>query len=151
MEEEEEEEEREEEGEGGTDYRPGILLTALILVVAVGLALAIAGVLVSTGKGVQPITGVTVILPTGVGTDQSLNYQPPSITIVVGVNNTITWSDVDSVPHTVTSSQGAPVSFDSKTMTQGNAYTFTFTTPGTYEYFCRFHTWMKGTVVVKAA
>ncbi len=143
--------EEEEVEEKGRDYGPGKLLTALILFVALALALSIGWVLVSTGKtGPNVSTGTTVILPTGVGTDRTLTYQPASITVVVGVNNTISWVDKDSIPHTVTNSTGAPVVFD-KTMTQGDTFTFTFSSPGTYHYFCRFHDWMKGTIIVKAS
>ncbi|HYW82619.1 MAG TPA: plastocyanin/azurin family copper-binding protein, partial [Spirochaetia bacterium] len=31
----------------------------------------------------------------------------------------------------------------------GASYTHTFTTPGTYTYYCAYHLWMVGTVVVK--
>jgi plastocyanin len=141
----------EEEEEKGRDYGPGKFLTALILFVALALALSIGGVLISTGKGGATVTtGTTVILPSGVGTDRTLDYQPATITVVVGVNNTISWLDMDSIPHTVTNSTGAPVVFD-KTMTQGDTFTITFSSPGTYHYFCRFHDWMKGTIIVKAA
>jgi len=78
-------------------------------------------------------------------------YAPDVITVVVGVNNTVTWTNNDSVPHTVTSASGpSSGSFDSGTINSGKAWTHTFTITGTYDYICRFHGWMKGTIVVKA-
>ena len=44
-----------------------------------------------------------------------------------------------------------PTVFKSKTLDTDDAYSFTFTTPGSYEYFCSLHPHMTGTVVVEAA
>lgn len=90
--------------------------------------------------------GVTVILPAGVGSSNTLNYDPPSITVVIGVNNTVTWVNNDQAIHTVTASDN---SFNSGNILPGASFTYTFTTPGTFTYSCIYHSWMKGTVVVK--
>ncbi len=139
------------------DYGPGKFTTVLVLVIALGLALSVGAVLVfnlqpklSTGGGGGP-AAVTIVLPNGVGANPNLNYAPPTVTVIVGVNNTIKWVNQDSIPHTVTSSTGTPTSFDSRTMNQGDTFTVTLTTPGTYGYICQFHPgWMKGTVIVRA-
>lgn len=94
---------------------------------------------------------VEVSMPAGVGASQTLNFQPATITIVIGVNNTITWTNNDSTAHTVTSTS-APTgaSFDSGNMPPGATYTHTFTTAGTYSYQCNYHpVWMTGTIIVK--
>jgi plastocyanin/N-acetylneuraminic acid mutarotase len=98
------------------------------------------------------ISGVQVLMPDGVGTKQSLNFAPASITVVIGVNNTVTWVNDDTAPHTVTSKStptGA-VSFDSGNMIAGAVFIHTFTVPGTYTYVCSYHFWMQGTVIVVA-
>ena len=77
----------------------------------------------------------------------STYYSPPTITVVIGVNNTVTWVNNDQAPHTVTD-KGV---FDSGNMNTGQTWTHTFTTPGTYEYQCSYHPWMKGTVIVKSS
>jgi plastocyanin len=79
-------------------------------------------------------------------------YTPDSITLVVGVNNTVTWTNNDSVHHTVTTTS-APTggSFDSGNMNAGATCTHTFTVPGTYQYYCKYHAWMTGTIIVKAS
>ncbi len=91
--------------------------------------------------------GVQVVIPAGTGSNLQLTYSPASITVVIGVNNTVTWVNEDGVLHTVTATGG---SFDSGTMAAGASWSHTFTTPGTYSYVCTFHSWMKGTITVKA-
>ena len=50
--------------------------------------------------------------------------------------------------HTATSTTGA---FDSGDIAQGESFSVTFTTPGTYDYFCTPHPTMTGQIVVQAA
>jgi plastocyanin len=82
------------------------------------------------------------------GLKTSYGYLPDSITVVIGKNNTVFWTNDDAAPHTVTSSTAGV--FDSGNMNQGATYQFTFTTPGTYAYHCNYHPWMQGTVIVKS-
>lgn len=79
-------------------------------------------------------------------------YTPDAITLVLGVNSTVTWTNNDSVHHTVTTTS-APTggSFNSGNMDPGATCTHTFTVAGTYEYDCIYHSWMTGTIVVKAS
>jgi len=65
----------------------------------------------------------------------------------VHVGDTVTWVNEDNVPHTVTTT-GGPTSFDSGTMNKGETYSHTFTSAGTWSYYCAVHPDMKGTVVV---
>ncbi|HEV2107824.1 MAG TPA: cupredoxin family copper-binding protein [Thermomicrobiales bacterium] len=65
----------------------------------------------------------------------------------VAAGTTVTWTNMDSVPHTVTSNPNGDA-FQSGALREGETFTFTFTEAGTYEYFCEFHPGMKGTVVV---
>ena len=69
----------------------------------------------------------------------------PSV-ITVKKNTKVTWTNNDSVPHTVTSDSGTLLS--STTLNTGDTYSFTFTQTGTYSYHCTIHPMMKGTVVV---
>jgi nitrite reductase (NO-forming) len=90
---------------------------------------------------------VVSILPMSGMDDASASpfYSPQNITVVIGVNNTVTWKNNDDAPHTVTAADG---SFDSGNLGQGQSWTHTFTTPGRYEYRCTYHSWMWGTVTV---
>jgi plastocyanin len=71
---------------------------------------------------------------------------PSASTVKAGT--TVTWINEDDAPHTVASSNKL---FKSKALDTGDKFSFTFTTPGTYAYFCSVHPHMTGTVVVEAA
>ena len=58
----------------------------------------------------------------------------------------MTWSNDDSVPHTVTAREDT---FDSGVLMSGESFSQTFAEPGTYDYFCAIHPSMTGTVVVR--
>jgi len=60
----------------------------------------------------------------------------------------VTWTNKDDIPHAIAA---ADKSFRSKALDTDDAYSFTFTTPGTYQYFCSLHPHMTGTIVVEAA
>jgi plastocyanin len=77
----------------------------------------------------------------------SYSFSPLQVTVVIGVNNTVNWVNDDNAAHTVTAKDG---SFSSGNMASGSTYTYTFTTPGTFTYYCAYHSWMVATVVVKA-
>ena len=73
-------------------------------------------------------------------------FLPQRITVKAGT--TVTWINEDDVPHTIVSSRKV---FKSKTLDTADKFSFTFTTPGTYDYFCSVHPHMTGAVVVEAA
>lgn len=76
-------------------------------------------------------------------TIQNFQFSPQSITVAAGT--TVTWTNRDSVSHTVTGDNGGPASSQIAT---GQSYSYTFATPGTYTYHCTIHPMMKGTVIV---
>jgi plastocyanin len=73
-------------------------------------------------------------------------FSPASITVPVGT--TVTWTNKDAAPHTITSDDGT--TFDSGNLANGATYSFTFTKAGTFAYHCAIHSSMKGTVIVTA-
>src|SRR3954447_10851772 len=76
---------------------------------------------------------------------KSYAYTPAALTIKVGTK--VTWTNYDTAPHTVTVDSG-PVKFNSPTLQKGDSFTYTFTTPGTYSYYCAVHPDMVATVTV---
>lgn len=96
----------------------------------------------NSGSGSGPTVDIA---PGSYNVSQTQNFTPDTITVVVGVNNTVTWVNNDISPHTVTSDTGL---FNSNNLNSGQSWSYTFTTPGTYSYHCSYHPWMKGTVVV---
>ena len=73
-------------------------------------------------------------------------FDPPTLTVAPGTK--VVWVNKDEEPHTVTSANNdAP--FKSAGLDTDDSFSFTFTKPGTYKYFCSIHPHMVGTVVVK--
>jgi amicyanin len=77
-------------------------------------------------------------------TIDNFTFAPQRLTVKAGT--TVTWRNEDDIPHTVAASTRI---FKSKALDTDDTYSFTFTTPGTYEYFCSLHPHMTGTVVVE--
>jgi amicyanin len=76
----------------------------------------------------------------------NFTFDPPEITVKSGA--TVTWTNRDDIPHTVVAKE---LAFRSKALDTDDTYSFTFTTAGTYEYFCSLHPHMVGKIVVRAA
>jgi plastocyanin len=70
-------------------------------------------------------------------------FGPAPLTVKAGT--TVTWINEDETPHTVVATAHA---FRSKALDTDDKYSFTFTTPGSYAYFCSLHPHMQATVVV---
>lgn len=75
----------------------------------------------------------------------SWQYSPQDIRVVLGVNATVTWASRSVSYDTVTGRNGT---FGSGAIPPGGTFTFTFTEPGIYQYYCQYHPWMTGTVTV---
>jgi plastocyanin len=74
----------------------------------------------------------------------NFSFTPPTITVAAGT--TVRWTNGDDIPHTVVSEEQT---FKSKVLDTDQEFTFTFSKPGTYTYFCSIHPHMTGTVVVQ--
>ena len=70
-------------------------------------------------------------------------FAPATLTVRAG--STVTWTNHDDEPHTVVARDG---SFHSPALATDAAYSFTFTTPGTFAYLCSIHPMMTATVEV---
>lgn len=106
-------------------------LAALLMALTTMLLLAVAG----------PTLGAS-----GAVTIQDFKFGPDRITVSVG--DSITWTNEDSVGHTATARDG---SFNTRLIQSGDSATVTFSTAGTFSYFCSPHPQMVGSVVVLAA
>jgi len=67
----------------------------------------------------------------------------------VKAGTSVTWINHDDIPHGIASSDNAFKK--SAALDTDDSYSFTFTAPGTYQYFCYIHPFMMGTIVVEAA
>ncbi|GAA4294216.1 hypothetical protein GCM10023086_06070 [Streptomyces venetus] len=78
---------------------------------------------------------------------KDFKFAQPKLTVKVG--QTVKWVNEDTAPHTVTTTSG-PAKFDSGTLNKGDSWSYTFTKPGTYEYYCAVHPDMTASVTVVA-
>jgi plastocyanin len=84
--------------------------------------------------------------PAAVSID-NFTFSPATLTVKSGT--TVTWTNKDDIPHGIAWTNNAFP--HSKALDTDDSTTFTFTTPGTYQYFCYIHPHMVGTIVVQAA
>lgn len=84
-----------------------------------------------------PVSGNTVAI-------QNFAYQPTNLQVRVGT--TVTWTNKDTAPHTVTFRDTTLTS--SGILRQGDTYRYTFTRPGTFTYYCDLHRYMTAQVIV---
>ena len=76
----------------------------------------------------------------------NFSFGPQEVHVKTGA--TVTWTNEDDIPHTVVSTT---LAFRSRALDTDGKFSFTFTTPGTYKYFCSLHPHMTGTIVVEGA
>ena len=74
------------------------------------------------------------------------NFAFDPVTLTVAAGTTVRFVNDDSEAHTVTARDG---SFNSEGLDTNDSWSFRFTKPGDYAYFCQLHPYMKGSVVVK--
>lgn len=92
-------------------------------------------------------TAPSVTQPSAVGnavTIQNFSFSPSTITIHPG--DSITWTNMDSAPHSATADDG---SFDTGVLQKGQSKTLKFSSMGTFTYHCSVHPSMKAKVVVQ--
>lgn len=110
----------------------------------------------TTTTPVKNDTGMTmpisVNIPKGSTDSNGITYDQKDVTVMPGT--TITWTNTDDKPHTVTSgsSQAGPDGkFDSGLIQPGQTYSHTFTDAGSYSYFDQPSPWLSGSVIVGPA
>ncbi len=106
------------------------LVVALLLGPVVGAMLAFGAVAAQDASDVITIDNFT--------------FTPKELTVAVGT--TVKWVNHDDIPHTVVEKK---TSFRSKALDTDDSYSFTFTSAGTFDYFCGLHPHMVGQVIVK--
>jgi amicyanin len=90
---------------------------------------------------IAPSVGQNTVVPV---TIDNFVFEPARVTVKAGT--TVTWTNRDDIPHTVAAKERQ---FKSKVMDTDESYSFTFSTPGEYTYFCSLHPHMTGTIVVE--
>ncbi len=96
----------------------------------------------------KPLPAVNKDLPTHSSPNQvvveNFSFQPGTLTVAPGT--TVTWVNHDDEPHTVNENNKT---FKSGTLDTDAKFSYKFTSPGTYSYFCSLHPRMTGQIIVK--
>jgi plastocyanin len=112
-------------------FAPGrALIVAMLLGPMIGAMLAFGAV------AAQDATSVITI--------DNFTFSPKELTVAVGT--TVKWVNHDDIPHTIVEKKAT---FRSKALDTDDSYSFTFTSAGTFDYFCGLHPHMVGQVIVK--
>ena len=112
------------------------IIASIMLGAIVGSALA-AGVLFARAE--DPSSTVSI---------DNFTFSPKELKVKAGT--TVTWTNHDDIAHGIASSNNAFAK--SKVIDTDDSYSFKFTAPGTYQYFCYLHpNVMVGSIIVEAA
>jgi plastocyanin len=130
------------------EWRYGTFVAALVLCSALlagrsGQSNGASDPIEEPGNSPNPVDGMA--LPVQIRID-NFTFNPSEVTIPVGTK--VTWTNHDDVPHTATSSL-KPREFDSGTLDTDDQFSYVFTAPGTYDYFCAVHKHMTARIIVK--
>ncbi len=99
---------------------------------------------VSAGSFADPAAQEMAGAPQHVKID-NFTFAPVELTVPAGT--TVQWVNRDDIPHTVVSED--KTTFKSKALDTDDNFSYTFSRPGTYSYFCSIHPKMTGKVVVQ--
>jgi amicyanin len=104
-----------------------------------------------TACGQAPLQLGPPLPPPPPGEIYIVNFQYVPKNYQAKVGDRITWTNKDTVPHTVTSDTNDtyPQKYDSGLVNQNQTYSITFNAPGTFNYYCTVHPYMKATVTVQ--
>src|SRR6202521_2380595 len=116
--------------------RKSVCIVGFTTAMMVALGLLLAGSRNFTANAQQTATTEVKI--------DNFSFGPATLTVAAGT--TVTWINRDDIPHTVVSTDKV---FKSKALDTDEKFSFTFTKPGTYGYFCSIHPKMTGKVVVE--
>jgi plastocyanin len=110
------------------------MVLALLIGPLVGMTLALGSLAAEEAKG-DIKTTITI---------DNFTFGPPELTVATGTK--VTWVNHDDIPHSVVENDKK---FRSQALDTDESYSFTFTTAGTFQYFCGLHPHMTGKVIVK--
>jgi plastocyanin len=105
----------------------------------------------------------TVYIPNGSANNRSLTFNPETVTLVLGINNTVQWFNLDQTSNAVhsvvftqvpTNANVTAASLSACPASSGIRYEvycgpILLPASGTYQYYDSFHPWMTGAIIVK--
>ena len=113
---------------------PELAVTGLAAVLLVG---SVVGFTNSTASSEPAAPGAVNI--------EGFSFGPSELTVEAGA--TVTWTNLDNATHTVTQTGG--LVFKSPDLRTDDTFQVTLDEPGAYQYICKFHPAMRGTITVE--
>jgi plastocyanin len=113
------------------ELRVTIITIALLSLAAIG--------------GVSSVNGQTAAKSGSEVKIDNFTFAPQDLTVPAGTS--VRWVNHDDIPHTVVSDD--KTTFKSKALDTDDSFSYTFTKPGTYSYFCSIHPKMTAKVIVQ--
>ncbi len=111
------------------------------------IAAAVLGAVIGSGLAGGILVARAQTAAAAAASIDNFTFSPQQLTVKAGT--TVTWTNKDDIPHGIAATGNTFKR--SAAMDTDDNYSFTFTTPGTYQYFCYIHPHMTGTIVVEAA
>ena len=126
-----------------------IPILAGVLLLALALILTACGGTAATPTPTPTLTNTPTPTATPISGQANVNisgfaFAPQTLRISIGTK--VTWTNNDSVNHTVTSQDNL---FNSGTIARSATFSFTFTQSGTFDYHCQIHPSMTGKIIVE--
>jgi plastocyanin len=106
-----------------------------------------AAALVASAFLMTTVSSITRAAPPAAASVSIDNFTFKAPVLTVRPGTTVTWTNADDIPHTVTSKDGV---FKSKVLDTGDRFSYTFAKAGQFGYYCSLHPHMTGTIIVKA-
>ena len=73
-------------------------------------------------------------------------FEPHELNVTV--NSSVSWTNEDTVPHTIVTDKDAAAEIKSANLNKGDTFEYNFTKIGTYPYHCSIHPSMTGVIQV---
>lgn len=127
----------------------------ILLALAIIVPLLVIGVAMSMNGDSNSPSGSTPAAPEAMTSQQQaaneviikdFDFSPAKLTVKKGT--TVTWTNRDSARHDITPNNPTEMFEASRLLAKGESYSVTFDTPGSYEYYCSPHPYMKAVIEV---
>lgn len=115
--------------------------------ISAAFAVATLGFALGAGAGARSVEGPADKATANAAAIKIDNFSFGPATITIPTGSTVTWTNNDDVPHVVSSDDNKL--FKSKALDTDDRFSFTFTKPGTYNYYCAIHPKMTAKIVVQ--
>jgi plastocyanin len=140
----------------------GTLPVAIGLAAGIGFVILFSIIFVSHDNNNASHVSIVIIPKDAALASSGRNFEPATIKVVIGMNNTVRWVNEDMVPSSVVANNYDDIGFynatedalgnptDQSLLNPHESFEYTFTKEGMFGYHSVPHPWMHGTVTVSS-